>query len=173
MLCMCRTSGPSQGTCHPLLPFSTNRRELCGPPSGEGWALLIRSSHFKQQLGNYLPFKCSDNLPLQHSFRPFPLTFNYLHIALPQLQPWVCGVAFLASPYTHGGCHSEAQPHPAWTCSSLDLFPEGKGLLALHQWREALLYCCLWLIGSLRPDILQDILHKHPGKLSGTEGASG
>lgn len=162
---MCRTSGPSQGMHHRLPPFNGNWRELCGPPSGEGWAPLVRSRHFKQQLGKHLAFKCSDHLPLQHSFGPFPLTFNYLLVALPPLRPCVRRAAPPPLPYTHGGCHLEPQPHP-----SLDLFPEGTGLPAPHRRGEALLYCCLWLIGSPRPDILQDSLHKQPGKQGDRKG---
>lgn len=149
-------------------PLGINWREQCGPPSGKSWAPLVRSSNFKQQLGKHLAFKCSDHLPLQHSFRPFPLTFNYFHVISPPLH--LCTPKAPPPPlsHIHGGCNLEPQTHP-----SLDLFPEGKGPPALLRRGEALFYCCLWLIGFLRPDILQNSLHKQPGKLRGTERASG
>lgn len=62
---------------------------------------------------------------------------------------------------------------PARTSSSLGLISGGRGLPSPHWLEEALLYSCLWLIGSPRPDILQDFLHKQPERLRGTEGASG
>lgn len=154
-----------------VLLLSGNCRELRVPPTGVGLEPLVRSSHFKKQQGKHLAIKCLDHLPWQLSFRPFPLTFSdfpralYPIVSLHQQSssstfcPW--GLPLGATAPSHSDFF---QPGPdSWR----------RGLPAPHWLEEALLYSCLWLIVSLRPDILQDFLHKQPERLRGTEGASG
>lgn len=154
MLCVHRTSGPCQRLHHHVLPFSTTGGS---PPRREGWAALVKSRPFKEQLGKHLTFKCCDPC-LTAQLQALSLWLQLLsrscflahagRLLCPSLRP------VEAAAWSHG-CS------PTWACI----------LKALAI--GALLFCCLWLIGSLRPDILQDSSHRQPGKLRGTERAWG